>query len=135
MTLMNLPAERKRRFFPEGAGPFIRLRLIEILGATLLAGGLGLFLTLATFDRGDPSFNVATPQTPKNIFGLQGAYVADVLLQSLGLAGWLLAFVVTVWGLRLMRRHSVPRFALRLTLLPLTLLLAATALSFMGGSN
>ncbi|MGE0153855.1 MAG: DNA translocase FtsK 4TM domain-containing protein [Reyranellaceae bacterium] len=135
MTLMNLPAERKRRFFPEGAGPFLRLRLIEILGAVLLGGGLALFLTLATFDRGDPSFNVATPQAPKNIFGLQGAYVADMLLQSLGLAAWLLAFVVTVWGLRLMRRHSVPRFALRLSLLPLTLLLAATALSFMGGAN
>ncbi|MDF3072682.1 MAG: ftsK [Alphaproteobacteria bacterium] len=135
MTLMNLPAVRKRRFFPEGAGPFLRLRLMEVLGAALLAGGLGLFLALATFDRGDPSFNVATPQVPKNIFGLKGAYAADALLQSLGLAAWLLAFVVTVWGLRLMRRHSVPRFALRLALLPLTLLLAATALSFFGGTG
>jgi S-DNA-T family DNA segregation ATPase FtsK/SpoIIIE len=135
MTMMNLPAVRKRRFFPEGAGPFLRLRLMEILGAILLAGGLGLFLALATFDRGDPSFNVATPQAPKNVFGLKGAYVADALLQSLGLAAWLLAFVVTVWGLRLMRRHSVPRFALRLALLPLTLLLAATALSFFGGTG
>jgi S-DNA-T family DNA segregation ATPase FtsK/SpoIIIE len=135
MTMMNLPAVRKRRFFPEGAGPFLRLRLMEILGAVLLAGGLGLFLALATFDRGDPSFNIATPQVPKNIFGLKGAYVADALLQSLGLAAWLLAFVVTVWGLRLMRRHSVPRFALRLALLPLTLLLAATALSFFAGTG
>jgi S-DNA-T family DNA segregation ATPase FtsK/SpoIIIE len=135
MTLMNLPAMRKRRFFPEGAGPFLRLRLMEAIGAVLLACGLGLFLALATFDRGDPSLNVATPQLPKNLFGLQGAYVADVMLQSLGLAAWVLAFVVTVWGLRLMRRHSVPRFALRLALLPLTLLLAATALSFLGGAG
>ncbi len=135
MTLMNLPAVRKRRFFPEGAGPFLRLRLMEAIGAVLLACGLGLFLALATFDRGDPSLNVATPQVPKNLFGLQGAYVADVMLQSLGLAAWVLAFVVTVWGLRLMRRHSVPRFALRLALLPLTLLLAATALSFLGGAG
>ena len=37
--------------------------------------------------------------------------------------------------LRLMRRHSVPCFALRLALLPLTLLLAATALSFLGGAG
>ncbi len=135
MTLMNLPAVRKRRFLPEGAGPFLRLRLIEIIGAALLGAGLALFLTLATFDRGDPSLNVATPQVPKNLFGLQGAYVADVMLQSLGLAAWLLAFVVTIWGLRLMRRHSVPRFALRLALLPLTLLLGATALSFLGGAG
>jgi len=135
MTLMNLPAVRKRRFFPEGAGPFLRLRLMEAIGAVLLACGLGLFLALATFNRGDPSLNVATPQVPKNLFGLQGAYVADVMLQSLGLAAWVLAFVVTVWGLRLMRRHSVPRFALRLALLPLTLLLAATALSFLGGAG
>jgi len=135
MTMMNLPAVRKRRFLPEGAGPFLRLRLIETLGAALLVAGLVFLLSLATFDRGDPSFNVATPQQPQNLFGLRGAYVADLMLQSLGLSAWVLGFVVAVWGLRLMRRHSIPRFGLRLALLPLTLLLSAVALSFMGGAG
>ena len=135
MTMMNLPAVRKRRFLPEGAGPFLRLRLIETLGAALLLAGLAFLLSLATFDRGDPSFNVATPQQPQNLFGLRGAYVADLMLQSLGLSAWVLGFVVAVWGLRLMRRHSIPRFGLRLALLPLTLLLSAVALSFMGGAG
>ncbi len=135
MTLMNLPAVRKRRFLPEGAGSFLRLRLMEILGAGLLLAGLALLLALATFDRGDPSLNVATPQAPQNLFGLRGAYVADLMLQSLGLSAWLLGFVVAVWGLRLMRRHSIPRFGLRLALLPLTLLLSAVALGFVGGAG
>ncbi|MGE3905108.1 MAG: DNA translocase FtsK 4TM domain-containing protein [Reyranellaceae bacterium] len=132
---MNLPAVRKRRFLPEGAGSFLRLRLMEILGAGLLLAGLALLLALATFDRGDPSLNVATPQAPHNLFGLRGAYVADLMLQSLGLSAWLLGFVVAVWGLRLMRRHSIPRFGLRLALLPLTLLLSAVALGFVGGAG
>ena len=46
MTLMNLPVMRKRRFFPEGAGPFLRLRLMEVLGAVLLAGGLQAAMAL-----------------------------------------------------------------------------------------
>jgi len=107
MTLMNLPSERKRRFLPEGAGPFIRLRLIEALGAGLTLLGVAFFLALATFDRGDPSFNLATPQQPHNLFGMTGAYTADFLLQSIGLSAWLLAFIVTIWGLRLTRRHAI----------------------------
>ncbi|MEO8557973.1 MAG: DNA translocase FtsK 4TM domain-containing protein [Rhodospirillales bacterium] len=134
MTLMNLPSERKRRFLPEGAGPFIRSRLIEALGAALTLLGVAFFLALATFNRGDPSFNLATPQQPHNLFGLTGAYTADFLLQSIGLAAWLLAFVVTIWGLRLTRKHAIPRFPVRLILFPVTLLLGAITFSFLGSN-
>ncbi len=134
MTLMNLPSERKRRFLPEGAGPFIRLRLIEAVGALLTLLGVVFFLALATFDRGDPSFNLATPQPPHNLFGMTGAYTADFLLQSIGLAAWLLAFIITIWGLRLTRKHAIPRFPFRLILFPVTLLLGAVTFSFMGSN-
>jgi len=64
------------------------------LGIVLLLCSLLLFLALATYHASDPSLNTATAAaTPRNWIGLFGAYLSDLLLQSLGIA----AFLLPLW--------------------------------------
>ena len=67
------------------------------LGLVVLLVSLLLFLALATYHASDPSMNTAADQTlPRvihNWVGVFGSYLSDVLLQSLGLA----AFLIPIW--------------------------------------
>src|SRR5579863_4799779 len=64
------------------------------LGIVLLLASLLLFLALASYHVTDPSLNTSTELvTPRNWIGLFGAYVADLLLQTLGLT----AFLFPIW--------------------------------------
>jgi S-DNA-T family DNA segregation ATPase FtsK/SpoIIIE len=63
------------------------------LGLVLMLVALLLFLALATFHASDPSLNTATDSAvARNWVGLFGAYLSDVLMQSLGLTALLLPF-------------------------------------------
>src|SRR5690606_17352457 len=59
--------------------------------------------------------------------GYTGAVIADLLLQSLGLASALLVLLPAIWGWRMLRHERIGRPALRVALLPLALLLATLA--------
>jgi DNA segregation ATPase FtsK/SpoIIIE, S-DNA-T family len=64
------------------------------LGMLLMLVSLLLFLALASYHTADPSFNTSSYLTaPRNWVGLFGAYLADLLLQWLGLT----AFLLPVW--------------------------------------
>jgi S-DNA-T family DNA segregation ATPase FtsK/SpoIIIE len=64
------------------------------LGLVLVLVSLLLFLALATYRAADPSLNTATDSaTARNWIGLFGAYMSDLLLQSLGLT----AFLLPLW--------------------------------------
>ena len=67
------------------------------LGLVMLLVSLLLFLALATYHAADPSLNTAADQTlPRvihNWVGVFGSYLSDLLLQSLGLA----AFLIPIW--------------------------------------
>ncbi|MFQ6017485.1 MAG: DNA translocase FtsK 4TM domain-containing protein [Kiloniellaceae bacterium] len=117
------------RLLPRGTGAFFRRRLIEGLGLGVLAFGLATFAACLTFDPADPSFNRAVDGPVRNLLGLPGAYAADLLLQSLGLAAFVAPLAIAGWAWHLLRRHRLRRWWLRLAVLPLVLLLAATALA------
>ncbi len=75
-----------------------RSRALNIfLGIVLALVAVLLFLSLATYHTVDPSFNTSTdstlPRDVHNWIGLIGAYLSDLLLQSLGLA----AFLLPLW--------------------------------------
>ncbi len=64
------------------------------LGMVLLLVSLLLFLALATYHATDPSLNTASDSVAaRNWVGLFGAYLSDILLQSLGLT----AFLLPMW--------------------------------------
>ncbi len=66
------------------------------LGMVLALLSLLLFLALATYHASDPSWNTATGALrPQNWAGLFGAYLSDLLLQSLGVT----AFFLPLWTL------------------------------------
>ncbi len=63
------------------------------LGLVLALVSLLLVLALATYSPADPSLNTASNQIPHNWVGLFGAWLSDLLLQSIGLT----AFFLPVW--------------------------------------
>ncbi len=115
---------------PEAMQAFIANRLVDGFGLGLILAGMGLLLAMASYHVTDPSWNTATGDALgpiRNWMGMPGAYVSDLLLQTIGLAGALFGLIVGFWGLRIMRRQGVAPVALRLTLMIVVTLLTAMA--------
>ncbi|HVC50829.1 MAG TPA: DNA translocase FtsK 4TM domain-containing protein [Stellaceae bacterium] len=108
-----------------------RKRLFEGAGATLVLVSLLLVLALLTYSPRDPSFDTATDGRATNFLGHDGAYVADVLVQSLGLAAYLIPVVLLGWAFRLLLQRPPRRFGRRLVLLAPALILGALACSIL----
>jgi S-DNA-T family DNA segregation ATPase FtsK/SpoIIIE len=107
----------------------VRRRIAEVVGAALIVGAGALLVALASFDSRDPSFNRAADGPIHNWFGAAGSYTADLVLQTMGLAGVLLALVLAGWGSRMVVGRAMVRPWLRLTLLPLFLAAGSAALA------
>jgi S-DNA-T family DNA segregation ATPase FtsK/SpoIIIE len=71
----------------------------RLRGGMVAAAGAALAVAFATYNAADPSLNAASAVPPTNALGLAGATLADVGVQSLGLACALLALTIVVLGL------------------------------------
>jgi DNA segregation ATPase FtsK/SpoIIIE, S-DNA-T family len=107
----------------------LKRRLLESLGFGLLLASVLLLLALLTYDPRDPSLNTAVDAAPHNFLGYNGAVLADLLRQSLGLVAFLIPVVLLGWSFRLLLNRSLKSIWLRATLIPVVLLLGAFALS------
>jgi DNA segregation ATPase FtsK/SpoIIIE, S-DNA-T family len=107
----------------------LKRRLVEALGFALLLACLLLVLTLATYDARDGSLNTAVDSPPHNFLGRDGALLADLLWQSLGLASFLIPVLLLSWSFRLLLNRPLRSTWPRLALLPVILVLGALALS------
>ena len=116
--------------WPSGTGAFVRRRLIEFAGMALTGLGAALAVAGLSFRAEDPSFNRAGDGPAMNLLGLPGAYAADLMWQTLGLAAFLLPFVLMVWGLGICRRRALVRWLPRLSALPAALLFSALAVAY-----
>jgi S-DNA-T family DNA segregation ATPase FtsK/SpoIIIE len=67
-------------------------------GGLAAALGAALIVAFATYRAADPSLNVASGDTPHNAMGGFGAVLADIGLQTFGLAAWVGALMVIIWG-------------------------------------
>jgi S-DNA-T family DNA segregation ATPase FtsK/SpoIIIE len=78
-------------------------RLNEIIGLTVLVGAGLLLLALATYTPSDPSFNTVgayvAGRPAHNWAGIVGAYLADAILQMIGIAAFFLPLVLGRLGL------------------------------------
>jgi len=89
---------------------------------------MALFIMLIGFHPGDPSFNHATDRTTIfNPLGIVGAYGADLMLRTLGLASALITVLLVAWGLRLIAVKPFRWMWARFLVLPLALLLVAVS--------
>ena len=103
--------------------------MVEVIGLVSALLAVALATALLSYNPADPSLNTAADINATNILGTIGAWTSDLLIQSIGLAAWLLPLVAFTWGLRLSTHQGLPRPWLRLVFLPLTIIMAAVALA------
>jgi len=98
------------KFIARIFNPTKNRRLNELLGLLLCVSALLVFLALASYSPLDPSFNSASALTgsrvARNWIGIVGAYVADLLLQFLGIGAFLLPAFALGMGVRWFRSRQ-----------------------------
>ncbi|WP_207455621.1 DNA translocase FtsK [Azospirillum sp. SYSU D00513] len=121
----------KPPFFSPATRAFVVARTRELLGFAFGMVGLALMVVLGSYDPSDPSWNSVPSGEPDthNLFGTPGAHLADLLIQSLGWAAFLVALVPMFWGWRLGAQKTIRHPLFRLVLGLWGVLLAAMALS------
>jgi len=87
------------------------------------------WVSLLTSSLTDPSLSLMTGGSARNWLGAGGAAVADLLLQTLGLASVLVLLAPMFWGLELILAGRVDRFRVKAAFFPLSVLLLAGAVS------
>ncbi|MGH6900657.1 MAG: DNA translocase FtsK 4TM domain-containing protein, partial [Geminicoccaceae bacterium] len=101
----------------------------ELLGGVALVAALALAIALWGHDANDPSLNHATSGLSTNPLGSVGASVADMAKQSIGLAAWAVALILSAWGLRLIFAKPLAWPWLPVLALPFALLASAAYLA------
>jgi len=104
---------------------------LRLAGLVLLAIVAVLLVAMASWSVDDPSFSYATDKHPANWLGFPGAVLADLLLQSLGLAALVLVVPPALWGWAMARRYRPGKPGLRLLAWLGATLLAAGVLAFL----
>ncbi len=105
---------------------FLKKRTFELLGLILILTGIALAISFATYAPEDPSFIYGDSNIEiKNFFGIYGSSVADFLLQSFGLASFLLLANFLFWGISLLVKKEIKRIILKLFLVILYLTLGS----------
>jgi S-DNA-T family DNA segregation ATPase FtsK/SpoIIIE len=113
-------------FLPDSVRDALRRRLRELGGISLIVLTMLLAAALASWSVQDPSLSHATNAPVRNLMGVSGAIVADLLMQLFGIAAVVLLLPVAVWGWRLCTHRPLNREKLRLLTWVAGVLLAAS---------
>lgn len=102
------PKSPLARLFPDSVQAFIARRIVDGAGLFFLACGGFVLLSIASYNRADPSFNTAgAGESAQNWMGESGAALSDLLLQTIGLGALAIGLTFAVWGGRLLARQSL----------------------------
>ena len=105
---------------------FLKKRTFELLGLILILTGIALAISFATYAPEDPSFIYGDSNIEiKNFFGIYGSSIADFLLQSFGLASFLLLANFLFWGINLLIKKEIKKIILKLFLVITYLILGS----------
>jgi len=99
--------------FSEQAREFAARRMAELLGASMVLAAAATTLAMVSWSARDPSLNHATGSHVRNLLGLPGAVVADLLMQLVGFGAIAAILPLAMQGLRLVKRRHIERRALR----------------------
>ncbi|MCE9648035.1 MAG: DNA translocase FtsK [Parvibaculum sp.] len=116
-------------WLPMGVRTFVSRRLEEVSGVGLVALCVFCLLSLLSWHQADPSINNATGLAPRNWMGVPGAYIADILFQTLGIGTLVLLAPPAVWGARLLVHERPNRLVRRVAAWLFATLFAATLLA------
>lgn len=134
MATRTRNAGRSAFLSPEAAA-FVKRRAKELAGIVLILCGVALTAAVIGYDSSDPSLNHAVARDATNPLGISGAWVADLLMQSVGLVAVLPGLILMVWGWRIARHREMGRAWLRITAAPVAILLSAIALAGMAAPD
>ena len=113
-------------------------RVNEMLGLAVLVAGCLLLLSLLTYTPSDPSLDSVSsavgPHVAQNWAGVFGAYLADLLLQSVGIAAVFAPVVLLSLGYSWVRSRRVGSGASRLCGLVLWLIFAPATIALLPGN-
>lgn len=106
---------------------------VEIAGVLLVFLALFAFIAVVSFDAKDPSFNTRPPagHATSNWAGGAGSHFAEIVLSLLGLAAFVLPFVVGYAALKAVLRGTAAHLLKRLGTIALGLLIACPLLAFL----
>ena len=117
---------------PASVSNFLKRRAKEAIGIFLVLTSVGIAGALLTYNSQDPSFNSAADLEASNILGTAGAWLADILLQSIGLASYIVPIIFLTWGWRISTHRGLKFPWTRLLLLPITAVSVAISLGGLG---
>ena len=96
---------------------FLKKRTFEFLGLILISLSISLGIAFSTYSPQDPSLIYGNPEFEvQNFFGIYGSSIADFLLQSFGLASFLILANFLFWGMNLIIEKEIKRIILKLFL-------------------
>ncbi len=112
----------------------------EIIGFLLLSLAAVIFLSAVSYNSHDTPWHTSSPNHPKaNLAGSVGAYLAEVLIFSVGMGAYLLPLVLLIWAWRVFWGNMGKDIYLKVVgLVLLTLMVGAVADMFdlaVGGSG
>ncbi len=125
----TMTKSQRTPLLPAGAKEFLIKRTIEICGLLLGACAIMLALILASYTPGDPSWNSASPHNVQNLMGPIGAYMADIMVQSFGLACAVPVLVLFSWAWRITSKQMVSNLWMRIIILCSAAFLLSIALN------
>jgi S-DNA-T family DNA segregation ATPase FtsK/SpoIIIE len=113
-------------------------RLNEIIGMVVLVSAVLLLLALATYTPSDPSFDTVghyvTGRPAHNWTGMVGAYLADAMLQLIGVAAFFLPLVLGRLGICWMRSRPAGSPLAKTIGLGMWVVFAPAAIALLPGS-
>jgi len=113
-------------------------RLNEIIGMAVLVSAVLLLLALATYTPSDPSFDTVghyvTGRPAHNWTGMVGAYLADAMLQLIGVAAFFLPLVLGRLGICWMRSRPAGSPLAKTIGLGMWVVFAPAAIALLPGS-
>ena len=123
--------KQSKSFLPDSLQAFIARRLVDGVALAFVALAGFIVLSLMSYAKGDPSWNTAVDSNVPiaNMGGETGAWLSDILLQTLGFGAFILAAGFAFWGYRIFKRQSIRPVSLRFASLLLASLLASVALA------
>lgn len=91
-----------------------QILLCKIIGSAFIIFPILLWLSLMGYNSSDPSFNKTATAEVHNFMGTFGAYSADAILATFGLALIIFLAIPVIWGVNLLRFNAFAEYKIRI---------------------